>query len=562
MASVAATASTSGSASYITSISSGLDTDALIDAAVAQKTARADTIDAKVTANTTKISAYQEVQTLVAAVSDAMESLALPAYSSLGSENAFDNRSGSLTTASGATVSGLAVDVDSEAATGVYSIEVVQLAQAMKVAATAAPSTTALGLTGVMSVGVEGVTAANITVTATTTLSDLAKAINAQTSTTGVQASLVKLDETNYQLVLSAVDTDETIVLGIISGDDVAQSVGLTDADGGFTNVLREAQPAIITVDGATVTRSTNEMTDVIDGVSFSLAGVTSEPITLTITADNSGVKTAISDFVTAYNALKQYVLDQQAVSSSGGAADDAVLFADSLLRSLDQTLKTLINGASASASGDITRLSDMGITWTSDNLLEISDETTLNDAILSNAKALESFFETDFTTSDSGLKLLRNNTSKSLDFTLSIQTDESGAITGVMANGDDAAFTISGSRLVGATGTAFEGITFILAPASTGDISVSIQQGFANLLTQAMTSYDSSTTSLIQQRINAIETVNDDLTTRSDKIRTDADAYREKLVTKYANMEAELTQAKLLQAQIAAILGNTSSDD
>jgi len=562
MASVAATASTSGSASYITSISSGLDTDALIDAAVAQKTARADTIDAKVTANTTKISAYQEVQSLVAAVSDAMESLALPAYSSLGSDNAFDNRSGSLTTASGATVSGLAVDVDSEAATGVYSIEVVQLAQAMKVAATAAPSTTALGLAGIMSIGVEGGTAAEITVTTTTTLSDLAKAINAQTSTTGVQASLVKLDDANYQLVLSAVDTNETIVLSTVSGDDVARSVGLTDADGGFTHVLREAQPAIITVDGATVTRSTNEMTDVIDGVSFSLAGVTTEPITLTITADNSGVKTAISDFVTAYNALKQYVLDQQAVSSSGGASDDAVLFADSLLRSLDQTLKTLINGASASSSGDITRLSDMGITWTSDNLLEISDETALNDAILSNAKALESFFETDFTTSDSGLKLLRNNTSKSLDFTLSIQTDESGAITGVTANGDDAAFTISGSRLVGATGTAYEGITFILAPASTGDISVSIQQGFANLLTQAMTSYDSSTTSLIQQRIDSIETVNEDLTTRSDKIRTDADTYREKLVTKYANMEAELTQAKLLQAQIAAILGNTSSDD
>lgn len=562
MASVAAVASTSGSSSYITSISSGLDTDALIDAAVAQKTARADTIDAKVTANTTKISAYQEVQSLVEAVSDAMESLALPAYSSLGSENAFDNRSGSLTTTSGATVSGLAVDVDSEAATGVYSIEVVQLAQAMKVAATAAPSTTALGLTGVMSIGVEGGTAAEITVTATTTLSDLAKAINAQTSTTGVQASLVKLDDTNYQLVLSAVDTNETIVLSTVSGDDVAQSVGLTDADGGFTNVLREAQPAIITVDGATVTRSTNEMTDVIDGVSFSLAGVTSEPITLTITADNSGVKTAISDFVTAYNALKQYVLDQQAVASGGGASDDAVLFADSLLRSLDQTLKTLINGASASASGDITRLSDMGITWTSDNLLEISDETALNDAILSNAKALESFFETDFTSSDSGLKLLRNNTSKSFDFTLSIQTDDSGAITGVSVNGDDAAFTISGSRLVGATGSIYEGLTFILAPASTGDISVSIQQGFANLLTQAMTAYDSSTTSLIQQRIDSIETVNEDLTTRSDKIRTDADAYREKLVTKYANMEAELTQAKLLQAQIAAILGNTSDDD
>jgi len=556
-----ATASTSGSTSYISSISSGLDTDALIDAAVAQKTARADTVDAKVTANTTKISAYQEVQTLVAAVSDAMESLALPAYSSLGSENAFDNRAGALTSASGATVTGLAVDVDSAAATGAYSIEVVQLAQAMKIAATAGPSATALGLAGVMSVGVESGTAVDITVTATTTLSDLAKAINAQTATTGVQASLVKLNDTNYQLVLSAVDTDETIVLGTTSGDDIARSIGLTNADGDLANVLRAAQPAIITVDGATVTRSTNEMTDVIDGVSFSLVSATTEPITLTITADNSAVKTAISDFVTAYNALKQYVLDQSAVASGGGAADDAVLFADSLLRSVDQSLKTLINGVSASASGDIIRLSDIGITWTSDNLLEISDETTLNDAILSNPKALESFFETDFTSSDSGLKLLRNNTSKSLAFTLSIQTGDNGAITGVSADGDDAAFTISGSRLVGATGSAYEGLTFILAPASTGDISVSIQQGFANLLTQAMTAYDTSTTSLIQQRIDSIETVNDDLNTRSDKIRTDADTYREKLVAKYAAMEAELTSAKLLQAQIAAILGNTSDD-
>lgn len=555
-------ASTSGSTSYITSISSGLDTDALIEAAVAQKTARADTIDAKVTANETKVVAYQEVQTLVAAVADAMQSLALPEYSSLGSENAFDNRSGSLTTTSGASVSALAVDVDSEATTGSYSIEVVQLAQAMKIAATAAPSATALGLTGVMSVGVEDGATSAITVTATMTLSDLAKAINAQSATTGVQASLVKLDDTNYQLVLSAIDTNEAITLATVSGDDVAQSIGLTGADGEPANILREAQAAIITVDGATVTRSTNEMTDVIEGVSFSLVNASTEAITLTITADSSAVKTAISDFVTAYNALKQYVLDQSAVSSSGGADEDAVLFADSLLRSLDQNLKTLINGASDSASGDISRLSDIGITWTSDNLLEISDETALNDAILSNAKALESFFETDFTSSDSGLKLLRNDTNQSLDFTLSITTDDTGAITGATADGVDGAFTISGSRLIGATGTAYEGITLILSPASSGDITVSIQQGFANLLTQAMTSYDDSTDSLIQQRIDTIETLNEDLSTRSDAIRTAADTYREKLVAKYAAMEAELTTAKLLQAQIEAILGNTSDDD
>ncbi|GLK47242.1 flagellar hook-associated protein 2 [Brevundimonas intermedia] len=554
--------STSSGASYITSTASGLDTDALIETAVAQKTARADTIDAKVTANEAKIAAYEELQTLVAAVSDAIEGLALPAYSSLGSENSFDSRSAALSSSSGETVTGLAVDVTSDAINGDYEIEVVQLAQAMKVSASSGSSTDAIGVAGVLSLGVEGGEAVEITVTATTTLSDLAKAINAQSDTTGVQASLITLDSSTVQLVLSATDTNQTIVISSVSGDDVAQTIGLTDDTGAFANVLREAQPSIITVDGATVTRDTNELTDVIEGVSLSLSGVTDGAATLTVSTDSSAVKTAITDFIDAYNALKQYMLDQSAVSSDGGADEDAVLFADSVMRMLNSTLQTLINSGSDAASDDIAMFSDMGITWTSEGLLELSDETALNDAILSNLDALESFFETDFSTSDINLKLLANETTSSLVFTLTIVTDETGSITSAAADGDANAFTVSGSRLVGAEGTIYEGLSFTLSPATAGDISVSIQQGFANLLTQTLTQFDDSTTSLIQQRIDTLTDLNTDLSDRSDKIREDAETYRTKLVTKYANMEAELEAARLLQEQIEAILGASDDDE
>lgn len=554
--------STSSGASYITSTASGLDTDSLIESAVEQRTARADTIDAKVTANEEKIAAYQELQTLIEAVTDAVDGLALPAYSSLGSENSFDARSASLSTSSGGTVTGLAVDVTSDAINGDYEIEVLQLAQAMKISASTGSSTEAIGAAGVMSLGVEGGETVDITVTATTTLSDLAKAINAQSDKTGVQASLISLDSSTVQLVLSATDTNQTIVISSVSGDDVAQTIGLTDDTGAFANVLREALPSIVTVDGATVTRDTNELTDVIEGVSLSLSGVTDGASTLTITTDSSAVKTAITDFVDAYNALKQYMLDQSAVSSDGGKDEDAVLFADSVMRMLDSTLQTLINAGSDAASDDITMFSDMGITWTSNGLLEISDETALNNAILSNLDALEGFFETDFSTSDSNLKLLANNTTSSLAFTLTVTTDASGAITGVAADGDSAAFTISGSRLVGAEGSIYEGLSFTLSPATSGDISVSIQQGFANVLGQTMKQFDDSSTSLIQQRIDSLTEINDDLSDRSDRIREDAEAYRTRLVTKYANMEAELESARLLQEQIAAILGASDDDE
>lgn len=554
--------STSSGVSYITSTASGLDTDALIEAAVEQKTARADTIDAKVTANEAKIAAYEELQTLVAAVSDAIEGLALPAYSSLGSENSFDSRSASLSSSSGDTVSGLAVDVTSEAITGDYEIEVVQLAQAMKVSASSGSSTDAIGVEGVLSLGVEDGEAVEITVTSTMTLSDLAKAINAQSDTTGVQASLITLDSSTVQLVLSATDTNQTIVVSSVSGDDVAQTIGLTDETGAFVNILREAQPSIITVDGATVTRDTNELTDVIEGISLSLSGISDGAVTLTVSTDSSAVKTAITDFVDAYNALKQYILDQSAVSSDGGADEDAVLFADSVMRMLNSTLQTLINSGSDAASDEITMFSDMGITWTSDGLLELSDETALNDAILSNLDALESFFETDFSTSDSNLKLLANDTTSSLEFTLTIVTDETGAITSAAADGDASAFTVSGSRLIGAEGTIYEGLSFTLSPATAGDISVSIQQGFANLLTQTLTQFDDSSTSLIQERIDSLTDLNTDLSDRADKIREDAETYRTKLVAKYANMEAELEAARLLQEQIEAILGSSDDDE
>lgn len=554
--------STSSGVSYITSTASGLDTDALIEAAVEQKTARADTIDATVTANEAKIAAYEELQTLVAAVSEAIEGLALPAYSSLGSENSFDSRSAALSSSSGDTVTGLAVDVTSDAITGDYEIEVVQLAQAMKVSASSGSSTDAIGVEGVLSLGVEDGEAVEITVTSTMTLSDLAKAINAESDTTGVQASLITLDSSTVQLVLSATDTNQTIVISSVSGDDVAQTIGLTDDTGAFANILREAQPSIITVDGATVTRDTNELTDVIEGVSLSLSGITDGAVTLTVSTDSSAVKTAITDFVDAYNALKQYILDQSAVSSDGGADEDAVLFADSVMRMLNSTLQTLINSGSDAASDEITMFSDMGITWTSDGLLELSDETALNDAILSNLDALESFFETDFSTSDSNLKLLANDTTSSLEFTLTIVTDETGAITSAAADGDASAFTVSGSRLIGAEGTIYEGLSFTLSPATAGDISVSIQQGFANLLTQTLTQFDDSSTSLIQERIDSLTDLNTDLSDRADKIREDAETYRTKLVTKYANMEAELEAARLLQEQIEAILGSSDDDD
>lgn len=555
--------STSSSTSYISGTISGLDTDALIEAAVAQKTARADTIDLKVTANEAKITAYETLEDLLTAISDSMADLKSTTYSSLSTaSNAFDTKTAYLTASDGEDATEvIAVSAESSAVAASYEIAVEQLAKAMKVASSAHDSTTALGQAGDLTLGVAGGTTATIAVTADMTLQDLADAINAQSDTTGVSATMLKVATGSYQLVLSAADTNVDIELSDASG--VAEAIGLTDSAGDFATVLQASQPAIITVDGIEVTSSSNELTDTVSGLSISLLQTTTtgQSITLDIEADYADIKTAITDFIDAYNALRAFVVTNQTVGSDGTVAEDAVLFADSILRTVAKQLSSLLGDDVPSSDDTVASLLDMGITLNSANELELSDETTLDNLLLSNLDSLESFFESSFTTSDSALKLLKNNTSASLDFTLDV-TVVDGAISEVTADGQSGLFTVSGSLITGVEGTIYEGLSFALVTTASTSIDVTLSQGFADMISALLDSYTDSSTGVIAQQITSLETADTAYTTKADKIRDDAETYRAKLVAKYAAMETELYAAQVLQDQIQAILGNTSDDD
>ena len=557
--------STSGSTSYVTGTVSGLDTDALVGAAVTQKTARADTIDAKVTANKTRITAYLTLQTLLQAVSSSMSDLASSTYSSIATTtNAFDEKQAYLTASDGVDATDiLAVSADSDATAASYEITVTQLAKAQKVASASHTSaTTALGLDGVMSLAAANGAAVDITVTATMTLNDLSTAINAKTATSGVTATVISTG-TGARLVLSTSDTNQAISVSTTSGSDVAFGLGLTDATGAFASQLQAAQPSIVTIDQQTITSDSNELTDVVPGLSISLLqGTTSgQTITLDVEANYDDIKTAITGFITAYNALRAFVVTNQTVGSDGTVADDAVLFADSILRDAGRQLSALLSGSPASADADVADLADLGVTFNASNQLELSSETTLDDLLLTNLSSVASFFETRFASDNAGLKLMKNATTQSFDFSLDV-TATDGAITGVSVGGKSGLFTVSGSLISGAKGTIYEGLSFALSPATTGSIAVKVEQGFANKITSLLNGFANATSGTIATQIASLEALDTTLTAKSDDIRADAEDYRARLVAKYAAMETELSAAEILQQQIKAILGASSSDD
>lgn len=555
-----------GSTTYLTGTASGLDTQSLIQAAVAQKTAPADTLDAKVTANKTKIAAYQQLQTLVNTLSTSMSKLASPAYSSVGSTaSAFDNKSVTLTASDGSTAgSYVAASADATAAAASYKLQVTQLAASEKVASSAMEQTTALNYTGSFTLQEGSGPAATINVTPDMTLANLASAINAASATSGVSASIIKDSSSGYHLVLSGNDTNQQITAAAASGDDMLVGLGLVGSDGSFSDVLQAAQPAILTLDGSQITSDTNNVTDAVSGIDMSLLNTTpaGTTVTLAVQPDYSGVKTDITDFITAYNALRDYITANQAVGADGTVdTSKAPLFADSLLRSVSQQLGGLVSTPSASATGVYSTLADLGVTVDSNNDLQLSNENTLDNALLSNLSQVASMFQSTFTPSDSALKLLQNTSLSSFNFTLDVTADADGTITGASVNGDANAFTVSGNRLVGAQGTVYAGLSFALVTSGDTSIQVNIQPGLANQLTNFASEFGDAGSGLIEQQIDALNTQDTAWSAQSAQIRSDASGYETSLINKYSNMEQEVSAAQLVQAQIKAILDGASNN-
>jgi flagellar hook-associated protein 2 len=394
------------------------------------------------------------------------------------------------------------------------------------------------------------------------TLAGLSSAINVQTSTSGVSATVISTSA-GARLVLSTSNTNQAISLSSTSGDDVALGIGLTDSTGAFATQLQAAQPSIVTIDQQTIQSDGNELTDVVPGLSISLLQTTGtdQTVTLDVEANYDDIKTAITSFITAYNALRDFVTTNQTVGSDGTVPEDAVLFADSILRDANRQLSAVLSGSPTSATDDVANLADLGITFDANNQLELSGETNLDNLLLTNLSAVSSFFETSFTTDNAGLKLMKNATAQSFDFSLDVVATN-GAVTSVSVGGNSSLFTVSGSLISGAKGTIYEGLSFALSPATTGAVAIKIEQGFANKITSLLNGFANTTNGTIQTQIASLETIDTDLTTKSDDIRTDAEDYRTRLVNKYAAMESELSAAQLLQAQIKAILGASSDDD
>lgn len=321
------------------------------------------------------------------------------------------------TVATSADTASVKVSTSTGAVAGNYAVNVSRLAVGQTVTSTAlASSATTLG-EGTLTIELgtygagdpaadfsakSGSSAVSITIAAgETSLASIRDKINAAGA--GVSATLVT-DASGSRLSLRSKETGAENAFRISvaeSNDDGNPATGLSalayDATAASSQMARStsAANADLTINGIAVSSASNTLSNVVDGLTLTLLKATTADVDVGVAEDTASVKTAITDFVSAFNTLASFIRTQTAYNAddkTGGA-----LQGDSATLSLQNQLRSVLNEGS-SASSTWSRLSDIGIAIKSDGTLETND-TKLGNA-LGNLPELKKLLATDGTTS------------------------------------------------------------------------------------------------------------------------------------------------------------------
>ncbi|RYF32017.1 MAG: flagellar cap protein FliD [Comamonadaceae bacterium] len=371
----------------------GLDVKSIISQLVTLEKKPLDTLKLQAATVNTKISAFGQIKSLVSTLQDA---------------------AGKLTSVTGwngvATTSSDTKFVTATAVGGTlpttFSVEVQSLAKAQATASAALlPVGGALGAgtlrleLGKWSVAPASFTPGSgqpvdITISASDKLSDVASKINGANA--GVSASVLT-DASGERLLLRSKSTGEEFGfrMSVMEGGDTDPlSAGNTDATGlsrlvNASTVTQVAANAKATVNGIAVSSATNTFASTISGVTFKAEQVTTAPIEVAVTKDNSAIQSNIDGFVKAYNAINQ--LMQDATKYDAATKSSGLLQGDSTAVALQSSLRNAIQSVTT-GGGAYQRLADIGLTQQLGGDLVV-DSTKLNKALAENPDDVKNLF-------------------------------------------------------------------------------------------------------------------------------------------------------------------------
>jgi flagellar hook-associated protein 2 len=332
-------------------LGSGIDFTKIRDAIIASRSRPLTQLQAKSNNYSSRVDALKKLNASLAALTISADALQ---NKEIGSTRAAVSSDASILTSSATGAASL----------GQFDVTVTRLATNLTQASRSYPSSSTAVLAGGATTATfelrkgGAVSGTAITIdSANNTLAGLRDAIN--NANAGVTATIVDLngDGAQQQLVLSSKDTGaanrvelvETTSTGTLTDLNLRN---LNPIDGDFSKL-----DASLSVNGLSITRSSNTVADAVTGVTLNLkkAGTASVQINA-----STEIKSKLQAFIDAYNAVHDFAAGQYKKDDKGRPT--GVLVGDPTLVSVQKQLREAVSAFSTTNGGALTSLSEIGV--------------------------------------------------------------------------------------------------------------------------------------------------------------------------------------------------------
>ena len=374
-------------------IGSGLDVSSIVSSLMAVETQPLTKLQTVASTMQTKLSAFGQMQSFVSSFRDAAAQL------QTASNYAVTTATSSDTTSVGASSTTKAIP-------GSYAVSVTSLASTQSTVSASgqfSAGTDAVG-TGSITISLGTWSTGQTSFTAKSGSTDVVIPIGASENTlagirdkinaanAGVSATLVT-DATGTRLALQSSATGAANGFRVtVSDDDAANTDALGLSRLAFdppsattgTTLTQSAANTKASINGIAVETTGSTLSDVVDGMTFNLSKVTTTPVTVSVTRNTDSVKSLMTNFVGAYNALASFL--SSATSYDASTKTAALLQGDATTTGLQNQLRSMVAQA-GKASGTFGTLSEIGLEFQKDGRLKVND--TKLSAALSNLPEL-----------------------------------------------------------------------------------------------------------------------------------------------------------------------------
>ena len=398
----------------------------------------------------------------------------------------------------------------------------------------------------------------SITTTATTTVTQLRDMINNAATdsdndgTKDILASVI-YDGSNYMLMLKSES-------GASNEMKVAATSNLATASGGVgydynttTSNMSQRVSGIdsaFTVDGISMTRSSNTVTDLFEGFTVQLKKTTSSAIKLTSEVDLENVQSLLEGYVMTYNEVQES-LTAMSKNDETENENDGVLIGDSTLRHIQNELRDMSSTAIVGYENGPYYLSNLGVKTERTGQLSF-DPTQLKEQFTYDADAVRAFFSNNLASNNSDVAISAFSLATTQPGTYAFSSDGSThTIGGVSATKSGTNYTVSSGNPNGlvlstsnnaTSGTIFYGKSFLTLVKDKLDVFLK----FNSVVDKRITNFNDTLATIAEKRI-ALEDRIDSLTARYAK--------------QYASMENSVAGFKETGNMLSAMLDAQNKD-